>query len=190
MSGDARGEDADVAHRKKPHRVPAGVEVTLARGRSVAVTGPRDACSVTCPAPSRCAGGRPAPRRAARRRADQPGAARAHAQPGPEHGDRGHRRFHQGARDRRRRLPRHARRAPRSSSWRSASATPSSWTPPRGSPSRCRRPLRIIVKGIDKEAVGQVAADIRRVRKPEPYKGKGVRYAGEVVQRKAGKAAK
>ena len=51
-------------------------------------------------------------------------------------------------------------------------------------------PLRITVKGIDKEAVGQVAADIRRVRKPEPYKGKGVRYAGEVVQRKAGKAAK
>jgi len=51
-------------------------------------------------------------------------------------------------------------------------------------------PLRVIVRGIDKEAVGQVAADIRRVRKPEPYKGKGVRYAGEVVQRKAGKAAK
>jgi large subunit ribosomal protein L6 len=51
-------------------------------------------------------------------------------------------------------------------------------------------PVRIVVKGIDKEAVGQVAADIRRVRKPEPYKGKGVRYAGEVVQRKAGKAAK
>ncbi len=51
-------------------------------------------------------------------------------------------------------------------------------------------PLRIVVKGIDKETVGQVAADIRRVRKPEPYKGKGVRYAGEVVQRKAGKAAK
>ncbi len=51
-------------------------------------------------------------------------------------------------------------------------------------------PLRIIVRGIDKEAVGQVAADIRKVRKPEPYKGKGVRYVGEVVQRKAGKAAK
>jgi large subunit ribosomal protein L6 len=51
-------------------------------------------------------------------------------------------------------------------------------------------PLRIIVKGIDKETVGQVAADIRRVRKPEPYKGKGVRYSGEVVLRKAGKAAK
>jgi large subunit ribosomal protein L6 len=51
-------------------------------------------------------------------------------------------------------------------------------------------PIRITVKGIDKETVGQVAADIRKLRKPEPYKGKGVRYAGEVVQRKAGKAAK
>jgi large subunit ribosomal protein L6 len=51
-------------------------------------------------------------------------------------------------------------------------------------------PTRIIVKGIDKELVGQVAANIRKLRKPEPYKGKGVRYAGEVVVRKAGKAAK
>jgi large subunit ribosomal protein L6 len=51
-------------------------------------------------------------------------------------------------------------------------------------------PTRIIVKGIDKEKVGQVAADIRKLRKPEPYKGKGVRYAGERVLRKAGKAAK
>ena len=51
-------------------------------------------------------------------------------------------------------------------------------------------PTRISVKGIDKEKVGQVAADIRKLRKPEPYKGKGVRYAGERVLRKAGKAAK
>ena len=51
-------------------------------------------------------------------------------------------------------------------------------------------PTRITVRGIDKELVGQVAANIRKIRKPEPYKGKGVRYAGEVVQRKAGKAAK
>jgi len=51
-------------------------------------------------------------------------------------------------------------------------------------------PTRIIVRGIDKERVGQVAADIRKLRKPEPYKGKGVRYAGERVVRKAGKAAK
>lgn len=51
-------------------------------------------------------------------------------------------------------------------------------------------PNRIIVEGIDKEKVGQVAANIRAWRKPEPYKGKGVRYAGEHVQRKAGKAGK
>jgi large subunit ribosomal protein L6 len=51
-------------------------------------------------------------------------------------------------------------------------------------------PTRIAVRGIDKETVGQVAANIRKIRKPEPYKGKGVRYAGEYVQRKAGKAAK
>ncbi len=51
-------------------------------------------------------------------------------------------------------------------------------------------PTRVIVRGVDKEQVGQVAANIRKIRKPEPYKGKGVRYLGERVQRKAGKAAK
>jgi len=51
-------------------------------------------------------------------------------------------------------------------------------------------PTRIVVRGIDKERVGQVAADIRAIRKPEPYKGKGVRYAGERVLRKAGKTGK
>jgi large subunit ribosomal protein L6 len=51
-------------------------------------------------------------------------------------------------------------------------------------------PIRISVRGFDKQQVGQVAADIRKLRKPEPYKGKGVRYAGERVLRKAGKSAK
>jgi large subunit ribosomal protein L6 len=51
-------------------------------------------------------------------------------------------------------------------------------------------PTRISVRGSDKQAVGEVAAKIRKLRPPEPYKGKGVRYAGEVVRRKAGKAAK
>ena len=51
-------------------------------------------------------------------------------------------------------------------------------------------PTRVIVQGIDKEVVGQVAANIRSIRKPEPYKGKGVRYLGEKVLRKAGKTGK
>jgi len=51
-------------------------------------------------------------------------------------------------------------------------------------------PNRISVKGIDKQRVGQVAAEIRKIRPPEPYKGKGIRYAGEHVRRKAGKTAK
>jgi len=49
---------------------------------------------------------------------------------------------------------------------------------------------KIIVKGIDKQAVGQAAADVRKLRPPEPYKGKGIRYEGEYVRRKAGKAGK
>ena len=51
-------------------------------------------------------------------------------------------------------------------------------------------PTRITVQGADKQLVGQVAADIRKIRKPEPYKGKGIRYAGEQIRRKVGKAGK
>jgi large subunit ribosomal protein L6 len=51
-------------------------------------------------------------------------------------------------------------------------------------------PTQILVRGNDKEAVGRTAADIRKIRKPEPYKGKGIRYENEVVRKKAGKAAK
>ncbi len=50
-------------------------------------------------------------------------------------------------------------------------------------------PTQIVVRGTDKQQVGQIAAEIRRVRPPEPYKGKGIRYAGEYVQRKVGKRA-
>ena len=52
------------------------------------------------------------------------------------------------------------------------------------------RPTQFTVAGIDKQLVGEVAANIRKLRKPEPYKGKGVRYAGEYIRRKAGKAGK
>ena len=60
---------------------------------------------------------------------------------------------------------------------------------PEGIEIDCPEPTRINVKGADKQKVGQVAAEIRAYRKPEPYKGKGIRYVGEEIVRKAGKAA-
>jgi large subunit ribosomal protein L6 len=61
---------------------------------------------------------------------------------------------------------------------------------PDGISFRVEAPTRFAVEGIDKQKVGEVAANIRKLRKPDPYKGKGVRYQGEVVRRKAGKAGK
>ncbi len=62
--------------------------------------------------------------------------------------------------------------------------------PPEGISFEVENPTRLAVVGIDKELVGQIAAQVRSTRKPEPYKGKGVRYAGEQIRRKAGKAGK
>ncbi len=62
--------------------------------------------------------------------------------------------------------------------------------PPEGISFEVETPTRLAVVGIDKELVGQIAAKVRSTRKPEPYKGKGVRYSGEVIRRKAGKAGK
>jgi large subunit ribosomal protein L6 len=63
-------------------------------------------------------------------------------------------------------------------------------TAPEGIEFEVPAPNRITVRGIDKQLVGEVTANIRKVRKPEPYKGKGIRYEGEYVRKKAGKAAK
>jgi len=60
---------------------------------------------------------------------------------------------------------------------------------PQGITFEVPRPTEILVKGVDKQQVGQVSAEIRKVRPPEPYKGKGIRYAGEYVRRKVGKRA-
>ena len=61
--------------------------------------------------------------------------------------------------------------------------------PPEGIAFDVPAPTQVVVRGIDKQAVGQIAAKIRKVRPPEPYKGKGIRYAGEAVRRKVGKRA-
>ena len=63
-------------------------------------------------------------------------------------------------------------------------------SPPDGITLRVETPTRFVVEGIDKQQVGEVAAKIRKLRKPDPYKGKGVRYSGEQIRRKAGKAGK
>ena len=63
-------------------------------------------------------------------------------------------------------------------------------TPPAGITFSVERPTQFTVAGIDKQLVGEVAANIRKIRPPEPYKGKGVKYQGEVIRRKAGKAGK
>jgi len=63
-------------------------------------------------------------------------------------------------------------------------------TPPQGIKFSVERPTVFSVEGIDKQQVGEVAANIRKIRPPEPYKGKGVKYQGEVIRRKAGKAGK
>ena len=67
---------------------------------------------------------------------------------------------------------------------------PVPFTAPEGITFTVEGPTKLTVSGIDKQAVGEVAANIRKIRKPEPYKGKGVRYAGERILRKAGKAGK
>ena len=61
---------------------------------------------------------------------------------------------------------------------------------PKGIEFEVPAPNRIVIRGTDKQLVGEVAANIRKIRKPEPYKGKGIRYEGEIVRKKAGKAAK
>ena len=67
---------------------------------------------------------------------------------------------------------------------------PIMFTAPEGVSFTVDGPTRLAVQGIDKQVVGEVAANIRKLRKPEPYKGKGVRYAGEQIRRKVGKAGK
>ena len=81
------------------------------------------------------------------------------------------------------------RRAPTWSS-RSATATRSLIEAPEGITFKVENPTQFSVEGIDKQKVGEVAANIRKLRKPDPYKAKGVKYEGEVIRRKVGKAGK
>ena len=174
---------------KQPIPVPSGVEVKI------------DGSTVTCQGLRRASSRRRSRTMLSIGMEDgavvvtRPTTARApvSARPDP-HADRehGHRRLGgllEEPRDRGRRLPCRAE-GQGSRACSSGSATRCWSRPRRTSPSRCRSPRRIIVSGIDKQRVGQVAAEIRAWRKPEPYKGKGVRYEGEYVRRKLGKTAR
>ena len=117
-------------------------------------------------------------------------AARPDPHPHRQHGHRRDRRLREEARDRRRGLPRPVQ-GPDPARVRARLQPPDHVRRPRrASPSPSTSPTRLGVQGIDKQQVGEVAANIRKLRKPEPYKGKGVRYAGEQVRRKVGKAGK
>ena len=178
---------------KSPITVPGGVDVTLDGGEqnTVTVKGPKGTLSRSLPSTITV---RPRQRddrgRASRRRARESFAARPHphrssttwSSVSPTASARSSRSSASATAPRP--LP------PTSCAWPWASAIPSSSTPQRASPSRCLCQTRVIIRGIDKEVVGQVAANIRSIRKPEPYKGKGVRYLGEKVLRKAGKTGK
>ena len=134
------------------------------------------------------AGGRRDHRHAPDRARRGPCAARTDAHADREHGRGRDEGLREAAGDPGRRLPRsaarHVARAERRllAPGREGSAA-------QGISSRCRSRREIVVKGVDKQQVGQIAAEIRKVRPPEPYKGKGIRYEGEYVRRKVGKRA-
>ena len=127
-------------------------------------------------------------------RVNRPNDQKTHAAARPDpharrqHGHRRDQRLPQGPRDHRRRLSRPA--VGRKLQLNLGYSHPIEIDPPEGITFEVENPTRLAVIGIDKELVGQIAARVRATRKPEPYKGKGVRYAGEVIRRKAGKAGK
>ena len=133
-------------------------------------------------------GRRPDRRQPARRRADQPVAARADPQPGGQHGPGGHDRLHQEARDRRRRLPGPAQEGQHGRASGGLRQPGRAGGPAGRDRGGARSDPHHASAVPDKQAVGQFAAVVRKVRPPEPYKGKGIRYEGEFVRRKAGKA--
>ena len=175
---------------RSPITVPSGVSVAFGSGNTVTVKGPQGELARTVPAAItvRQEGDVLVVERPDDQRQNRAlhGLTRSL---GGQHGHRGDPRFHQGVGDRRRRLPA-APKGPSALEFALGFSHPVKSMRPTGVTFEVPSATRIIVKGIDKEKVGQVAADIRKLRKPEPYKGKGVRYAGERVVRKAGKAAK
>ena len=175
---------------KMPVTVPMGVEVTI-EGQDVRVKGPKGELAHTVAEPITIARGEDGSLEVGRPddERDQQGPARPEPHAHQQHGPRCHRGLREEARDRRRRLPRHGP-GPGAIELNLGFSHPVKFEAPEGITFSVESPTKFAVHGIDKQLVGEVAANIRKLRKPEPYKGKGVRYAGERVLRKAGKAGK
>ena len=174
-------------NRQNPIELPAGVSVSISPGR-VMVNGPLGELSQRGPAADDDrAGGGHADRHAPDRPRRGPRAARSDAHAGREHGRGRDEGLREAPGDPGRRLPRlAARTALELNVGFSHSVVKEA---PAGITYEVPTPTEIVVKGIDKQQVGQIAAEIRKVRPPEPYKGKGIRYEGEYVRRKVGKRA-
>ena len=174
------GKEHHVPHRTTAHRHPRRRRRRRSTAQDVTVKGPKGALDATpSPRPSRSSATTTAGRRhPPRRRARLALAARPDPHAHRQHGHRRHRGLREEASRSSAPVTACTARA-RTSSSRSASATPSPSTPPAGITFTVEGTTKLSVQGIDKQEVGEVAANIRKIRKPEPYKGKGVRYAGE-----------
>ena len=173
-----------------PISVPAGVDVTI-DGRTVAVKGPKGSLSHTVAAPIEIAKGEDGTLLVTRPNDERvvEGPARPVPHAGGEHDHRRDRGLQQVARDQRCRLPRPGEGL--QPGVRAGLQPPDPGRGPRGHLLQGRVAHQVLsVEGIDKQKVGEVAANIRKLRKPDPYKAKGVKYAGEVIRRKVGKAGK
>ena len=172
-----------------PIAVPSTVDVTI-DGRQLTVKGPKGTLTRELHPDMLVSQEDGQARRHPPDRAEDPQAApRPDPDPRQQHGRRRDRRLPQGPRDHRRRLSRRVKVGEKLQ-LNLGYSHPIEIDPPEGISFEVENPTRLAVVGIDKELVGQIAAKVRSTRKPEPYKGKGVRYAGEKIRRKAGKAGK
>ena len=171
---------------KKPIAIPKGVTVKV-DGSGVDVKGPKGQMTQALP-PGITAAVEDGTL-VTKKTSDDAGAGqvpRPGAQPGQQRRARRDRRLEARARHRRRRLPRRDE-GPADGRWRSGYSHPVVFDIPKGIDVAIEKQTHITVTGVDRQLVGQVAANLRRLRKPDPYQQKGVRYTGEVLKKKAGK---
>ena len=167
--------------------VPTGVKVSVSEA-ALEVQGPKGKLTTPVPPGIKFAlDGHGAELPARERRAPAAGLPRPGARARAERGQGRDRGLHQGPRHRRRRLPRRRSRASKVV-FALGYSHPVEYPIPEGIKIAVEKQTRVTVSGIDRQKVGQVAAEIRQLRKPDPYKQKGIRYVGEVLKKKAGKA--